>query len=150
MAPHHALLGTSGGDLYIWFGLAPSSVEPNNTPPEKPMWQATFSGATHCGAGCALGDFLGDWIAFALSFTLFGSELAAKILLGFVLAYAFGILFQYWSVAPMRGLRLRDGLVTAAKIDTLSLVAYEVGMFAWMALRTAIIPTSSRRIGHTG
>nr|WP_244195544.1 DUF4396 domain-containing protein [Caballeronia arationis] len=40
----------------------------------------------------------------------------------------------------MRGLRLRDGLVTAAKIDTLSLVAYEVGMFAWMALRTANYP----------
>lgn len=40
----------------------------------------------------------------------------------------------------MRGLRLRDGLVTAAKIDTLSLVAYEVGMFPWMVLRTVTCP----------
>jgi hypothetical protein len=47
-----------------------------------------------------------------------------------VLAYLFGIVFQYFSVAPMRGLGFMEGIVTAAKIDTLSLVAYEVGMFA--------------------
>ncbi|WP_087670931.1 DUF4396 domain-containing protein [Caballeronia humi] len=40
----------------------------------------------------------------------------------------------------MRGLGLRAGLLAAAKIDTLSLLAYEIGMFAWMALRTSIYP----------
>jgi len=64
----------------------------------------------------------------------------------FVLAYLFGIGFQYVSVAPMRGLGPREGIVAAIKIDTLSLVAYEVGMFGVMGLRTwlypGVVPTS--------
>jgi hypothetical protein len=40
----------------------------------------------------------------------------------------------------MRGLGLRDGLIAAVKIDTLSLVAYEVGMFAVMAARMLVLP----------
>lgn len=107
---------------------------------ERPMWQATFNGATHCGAGCALGDFIGDWIAFAIGFTILGSELGGKYLFAFVLAYLFGIIFQYFSVAPMRGLGLREGLIAAVKIDTLSLLAYEVGMFAWMGFRAWLYP----------
>jgi len=101
---------------------------------EPPMWRAAFNGATHCGAGCALGDFLGDWIAFATGFALLGSRLGGKFLLAFALAYLIGVAFQYFAVAPMRGLGLRDGLVAAIKIDTLSLLAYEVGMFAVMGL----------------
>ncbi|WP_082779158.1 DUF4396 domain-containing protein [Burkholderia sp. PAMC 28687] len=50
------------------------------------MWQATFSGATHCGAGCALGDFIGDWLAFLIGLRLFGSELAGEYVLAFTLA----------------------------------------------------------------
>jgi hypothetical protein len=104
------------------------------------MWQATFSGASHCGAGCALGDFIGDWLAFGLSITVFGSDLLGKMLIGFVLAYLFGIVFQYFSVAPMRGLSIGKGLMTAVKIDTLSLVAYQVGMFSWMMVRATLYP----------
>lgn len=107
---------------------------------DRPMWQATFNGASHCGAGCALGDFIGDWIAFAAGFALFGSELGGKYLLAFVLAYLFGIVFQYFSVAPMKGLGLREGLVAAVRIDTISLLAYEVGMFAWMGVRAWLYP----------
>lgn len=107
---------------------------------DTPMPQATFKGATHCGAGCALGDFLGDWIAFAAGFSLFGSEFAGKVLLGFVLAYLFGVAFQYLAVAPMRKLSLTEGLIAAVKIDTLSLLAYEVGMFAAMGARQALLP----------
>ncbi len=50
-----------------------------------------------------------------------------------MLAYVFGIFFQYFSIAPMRGLGFADGMWAAVKADTLSLVAYEIGMFAWMA-----------------
>ena len=127
MAADHAVLGPLGLVFYFWFGRDHRS--------DRPMWQATFNGATHCGAGCALGDFIGDWLAFALGFTLFASGLGGKYLLGFVLAYLFGILFQYFSVAPMRGLGIRDGLITAIKVDTLSLLTYQIGMFAFMGFR---------------
>ena len=106
----------------------------------SPMWQAVFKGATHCGAGCALGDILAEGLAAAVGVTLFGSLLFGRLGLSFVLAYLFGILFQYLAVAPMRGLGLRDGLVAAVKIDTLSLLAYQAGMFAVMALAAQALP----------
>jgi hypothetical protein len=126
--------GPVGLLFYAWFGRGMGGEE------DPPMWQATFKGATHCGAGCALGDFIGDWLAFAVGFTLLGSELGGKYLAAFVLAYLFGILFQYFSVAPMRGLGLREGVIAAIKVDTLSLLAYEVGMFAWMGFRAWLYP----------
>ncbi len=43
-------------------------------------------------------------------------------------------MFQYFAIAPMRGLGLREGLKAAAKADVLSLTAFEVGLFGWMAL----------------
>jgi hypothetical protein len=131
--------GPIGLIFYFWFGRARGEPAAKRLK-KRPMWQAAFNGATHCGAGCALGDFIGDWIAFALGFALFGSELGGKYLLAFVFAYLFGILFQYFSVAPMRGLRLGEGLIAAVKIDTLSLLAYEVGMFAWMGFRAWTYP----------
>ena len=105
-----------------------------------PMWQAVFKGATHCGAGCALGDILAEGLAATMALTLFGSVLFGRLGLAFLLAYLFGILFQYLAVAPMRGLGLRDGLVAAVKIDTLSLLAYQAGMFAAMALAARALP----------
>jgi hypothetical protein len=36
--------------------------------------------------------------------------------------------------APMRGLGLKDGLVAALKADAISLAAFAVGFFGWMAL----------------
>jgi hypothetical protein len=130
--------GPVGVVFYFWFGRGGHRQQKDG--PDRPMWKATFNGATHCGAGCALGDFIGDWIAFGIGFALLGSELGGKFLLAFVLAYLFGIVFQYFSVAPMRGLGLRDGLIAAVKIDTLSLIAYEVGMFAWMGARSWLYP----------
>ena len=43
-------------------------------------------------------------------------------------------MFQYFAIAPMRGLSFRKGIVAAAKADLLSLTAFEVGLFGWMAL----------------
>ncbi len=71
--------------------------------------------------------------------TLFGRELFAAWTLDFVLAFAFGIVFQDFAIAPMRGLGLRDGLVAALQADTLSLVAWQVGMYGLMAVVTFAI-----------
>jgi Domain of unknown function (DUF4396) len=88
---------------------------------------------SHCGAGCTLGDILGSWLVFALGWKLLGSALPAEYIVDFALAFALGVAFQYFSIAPMRGLGFRDGLHAALKADTLSLIAFELGLFGWMA-----------------
>ena len=62
-----------------------------------------------------------------------GSKLLADYVLDFALAYSFGIAFQYFAIVPMRHLRPAEGIKEAIKADTIALVAFEVGMFAWMA-----------------
>ena len=140
---------------YAWFGRAAppghgAAGGGGGNAGKPPMWQASFNGAGHCGAGCALGDFIGDWAVFATGFALFGSALLGSFLLAFLLAYAFGIAFQYFAVVPMRNLGLRDGLIAAVKIDTFSLLAYEVGMFAGWASAPGDSRRWSRPAGATG
>ncbi len=50
----------------------------------------------------------------------------------FIFAYLAGIAFQYFSLAPMRNIHGGKGIKEAIKAGTRSLVAFEVGMFAWM------------------
>jgi hypothetical protein len=136
------ITGLYGGPLallaYAAFGRP---AQGGGGPPKKPGWATVLVGALHCGAGCALGDLVAEWLVFALGLTLFGSKLGAAFPIDFALAYAFGIVFQYFSIAPMRGLGPAEGMKAAVKADTLSLVAYEIGMFAWMALvKLALFP----------
>ena len=49
------------------------------------------------------------------------------------------IAFQYFAIAPVRDLGLRDGIVAAVRADTLSLSAFEVGMFGWMILVQLVV-----------
>lgn len=95
-------------------------------------------GVSHCGAGCTLGDIVGEWLVFALGWEIAGLALPAEYIADFALAFALGIAFQYFSIAPMRGLGLRAGLVAALKADTLSLAAFELGLFGWMALMALV------------
>lgn len=122
------------GPFGVWAYSAIGRNTPRRNGKDKPFWQTVLTGATHCGAGCAIGDFIGEWIVFAAALSLLGSTLIAKYVVAFGLAYVFGIFFQYFSIAPIRGLGLADGIYAAVKADTLSLVAYEIGMFAWMGI----------------
>ncbi len=56
-----------------------------------------------------------------------------------MLAFAFGILFQYLTIKPMRRLSRKEGLEAAIKADALSLTAWQVGMYGWMAIATFAI-----------
>ncbi len=71
---------------------------------------------------------------FALGATIIGLSLLPEYIGDYVLALTFRIAFQYFAIAPMRGLGLRKGLVKAAKANFLSLTSFEVGLFGWMAL----------------
>jgi hypothetical protein len=103
-------------------------------PPDKPNWATIAIGVSHCGAGCTLGDIVAEFAVFGLAATIAGEAVSAEMTGDYVAALILGIAFQYFAIAPMRGLGLRKGLVAAAKADVLSLTSFEVGLFAWMAL----------------
>jgi hypothetical protein len=99
-----------------------------------PMWASVLIGDTHCGAGCTIGDFLGEWVVFLSGLTIGGSRLWADYTIDFTFAFLLGIAFQYFSIAPMRGISGWKGIKAALRADTVSLIAFEIGMFLWMAL----------------
>ncbi len=101
---------------------------------KRPFWQDAALAATHCGAGCTLGDLCAEWLMVLLPFTLFGRLIFGAWVLDFVFAYAFGIAFQYFTIAPMRNLSLGKGIAAAVKADTLSLAGWQIGMYGWMAV----------------
>lgn len=52
----------------------------------------------------------------------------------FVAAWLLGIVFQYYTIKPMRNLSVTEGIVAAIKADTLSILAFQIGMYGWMAI----------------
>ena len=101
---------------------------------ERPFWVAVFGSSTHCGAGCTLGDIIAEFIVFFAGLSLAGSVFGAELVLDYAFAFILGIIFQYASIVPMRGLRPVEGIIAAIKADALSLTSFEIGLFGWMAL----------------
>lgn len=93
-------------------------------------------GSTHCGAGCTLGDLVAESFLFFFPWMLWGHKIFGAWVVDYLLAFGFGIAFQYFTIAPMRGLSLRDGIVAALKADSLSLTSWQLGMYGWMAVVT--------------
>jgi hypothetical protein len=52
----------------------------------------------------------------------------------FAFAYAFGIAFQYFPIRAMRHVAAGEALVDSVKADSLSLIAFQIRMCAWMAI----------------
>lgn len=127
--------GLFGFWAYWYFGRA----RPDGTSGAKPFAAITAVGDLHCAAGCTIGDFAGEWIIFLTGATIAGSALWSDYLLDFVLAYIIGVVFQYYAIAPMRNLSGWSGVLAAIKADTISLTAFEAGMFAWMALTREVL-----------
>jgi hypothetical protein len=105
----------------------------------RPWWVTIAIEVSHCGSGCALGDVISEFVVFALALTIAGLTLGAEYVGDYVLALIFGIIFQYFAIAPMRGLGVQDGLIAATKADFISLTAFEIGLFGWMAIMTFVL-----------
>jgi hypothetical protein len=103
-------------------------------PPNEPRWATIGTGVSHCGAGCTLGDIIAEFAVFGLGLTIAGKSLYPEFIGDYLLAVGWGLAFQYFAIAPMRGLGLRKCIAQAAQADFLSLSAFEVGLFGWMAL----------------
>ena len=67
-------------------------------------------------------------------------------ILDFPFAFGLGIVFQYFTIKPMRDLSVGAGIWQAVKADTLSLSALRIGMYAFMAFAQFVL---FRSILHT-
>jgi Domain of unknown function (DUF4396) len=99
-----------------------------------PTFAQVAVGTSHCGAGCALADLACDFAIGATGFTLLGSRLLTEYVVDLLAAWALGVVFQYFAIKPMSNLTPGQALAAAVKADTLSILAFQVGMYAWMAL----------------
>lgn len=107
---------------------------------EKPLWQTVGVATTHCGSGCTLGDICAESIGVMAPMAIFGHSILGDWTLDYILAFAFGIGFQYFTIKPMRrNLSVKEALMAALKADTLSLTAWQVGMYGWMAITTYLL-----------
>lgn len=101
---------------------------------KDPTWQQTAISDSHCGAGCTIGDIIAELTIFGVGITLLGKPIFAEYAGDLLLAWLLGIAFQYFTIKPMRNLSPAQGLIAAVKADTLSIVTFEIGLFAWMGL----------------
>ena len=111
----------------------------DNPGKRKPFWQIAAVGATHCGSGCTLGDLAAEWFVVAVPIVIFGQKIFGAWVLDYILAYVFGVAFQYFTIKPMKNLSAGKGLWAAIKADTLSLTSWQVGMYGWMGIATFLI-----------
>lgn len=111
-------------------------------PAQRPFWQSVALGTSHCGAGCTCGDLVAEWFVVLVPLTLFGERVFGTWALDYALAFLIGIVFQYLTIKPMRDLSPGRALVAALKADTLSLTAWQVGMYGFMAVVLFVI------VGH--
>jgi len=110
----------------------------SSTTTPRPFLITVLLGVSHCGAGCVLGDLIGDWITYTLPLPAHPhTDLYASLPLSYFFALLFGILFQYFSIAPMTGEYGPGTVWRAFKADVLSLTSFEVGCFGWMAIYQA-------------
>lgn len=102
--------------------------------PQRPKWQSAVLSTLHCGAGCTLADLAGEWFAWLVPISIGGSLIAGSWTLDYILALLFGIGFQYVAIRDMQRITSSEALTKAAKADVLSLTAWQVGMYGWMAV----------------
>lgn len=109
---------------------------------DTPMPVAVAKGASHCGAGCTLGDIIAEWLAFgvpavavALGWkSIFPEKMFAVWILDYLVAFAIGVAFQYFTIKPMRDLSVKAGIWQALKADAASITSWQVGMYGFMAI----------------
>jgi hypothetical protein len=129
--PHHTIPRVQAND------------DPDHLPvpddQRRPGWVTMAIEVSHCGSGCSIGDVISEFAIFWLAITIAGSSMAAEYVGDYVLALLFGIMFPYFAIAPMLGLGPKDGLIRAGKADFISLTAFEVGLFGWMAVMAYVL-----------
>ncbi|MEX6507328.1 DUF4396 domain-containing protein [Jiella sp. M17.18] len=149
------LTGLFAGPLAVWGYLTygklathkrmHQAMQNDEEMPNKkytPFPAMVAKGATHCGSGCTLGDIVAEWLAFFVPTiavwlgwkSIFPDKIFAVWILDFIVAFGFGVVFQYFTIKPMRNLSPMQGIIQAVKADTLSLTSWQLGMYGFMAI----------------
>ncbi|MBD8078267.1 DUF4396 domain-containing protein [Cellulosimicrobium arenosum] len=136
-----------GSVVWLWFYLRWARTGRADDDADRPHWVSVVTSTSHCGAGCTLGDVVGEGLVLAVPGLatvagygwLFADEMYARWVVDLVLAFGFGIVLQYLAIAPMRGLSLRRGLAEAVTADTVSILSWQLGMYAAMALAQLVV-----------
>ncbi len=81
-----------------------------NLPIKKTFWQSVVVGVLHCGSGCTLGDIIAETTLIFFPVVLFGKEIFGAWAVDYALALAIGIIFQYFSIKPMKDPSVKEGL----------------------------------------
>lgn len=132
---------------YFCYGAQDAEDVEDRARQPAPFPVAVAKGALHCGSGCTIGDILAETLLLifpgaAVWFGwhgVFAEKMYATWVLDFILAFIVGIFFQYFAIAPMRHLSIRQGIVAALKADSLSLMAWQIGMYGVMALMQWVV-----------
>ncbi|UOQ84379.1 DUF4396 domain-containing protein [Gracilibacillus salinarum] len=125
------------GPFAIWSYYKWGRLKAKNLDIEDKRGQAAkvFMSTSHCSSGCTLGDAVGVPFVAITGLTIAGSTLFTHYTVQFILAYLFGILFQFYAIYPMhKDKGVSHAIKTAIKADSFSLIAFEIGMFGWMAI----------------
>lgn len=132
--------GPVGAWAYFRFGRAGSAAAGEGPPTKaQPFGVLVAKGTTHCGSGCTLGDIVAELVFLAAPITIFGHRIFGAWIYDFIAAFLLGIAFQYFTIEPMRHVSPKEGLKEAFEADALSLTAWQVGMYGWMAIVTFLV-----------
>lgn len=99
-----------------------------------PHWQSITLSTLHCGAGCTLADLIGEWFMYWVAITIGGSLLLGSVVIDYALALIIGVYFQYSAIRSISSISPTKSLVKAIKADVLSLTAWQIGMYGFMAI----------------
>jgi Domain of unknown function (DUF4396) len=108
---------------YTGLGRRKSALA-HSTPGKNEFWKSVLVSSTHCSSGCVIGDisFCGRMDAVRRATVRRLRRLVCSCL-------------YFWDRVPISPIReVRMALIDALKADTLALTAFEVGLFAWMAV----------------
>lgn len=143
------LTGLWAGPLGLWLyrrmGRARPAISGRmrhrmEMPERKPRRQSVVRSTLHCGAGCTLADLIGEGFLYFFPVAVGGSFVLGGWVVDYLLALALGIYFQYAAIRSMRKISGPKAFEQALKADFLSLTAWQVGMYGWMALTIALWP----------
>lgn len=106
---------------------------------DRAKWQSVVLSTLHCGAGCTLADLTGEWLVYFAAITIAGSTLLGSVFVDYLLALCIGVFFQYAAIKSMGKIKRTDAFVKALKADVLSLTAWQIGMYGFMAVALFVL-----------